>query len=198
MKVEYFKLFPTPVGTYREFLSVDKCNDIIDYCRKLPHLSPHELLTNGAVSSHTDTSSILADIVNNVPSCKDLLDDLRKVIIAFNEESGFDGNVISNSWVNFQNPGSTALRHTHPGSCISGVLYLKAEEHSSKIHFYNPNPFLAFSHHTVKVTDSTNSWFWVDAEVGKLILFPSWLGHGGHDDINRSQERIALSFNTVL
>jgi hypothetical protein len=29
-------------------------------------------------------------------------------------------------------------------------------------------------------------------------LFPSWLGHGGHDDINHSQERIALSFNTVL
>jgi hypothetical protein len=198
MNIEFLRLFPIPVMTFGEFLPLEQCNDIIEYCRKLPTLAPHELLTNGAVSSHTDTTSVLSDIVHNIPSCKDLLTNLRTAIIDFNNESGFDGNIISNSWVNFQNSGSTILRHTHPGSCISGALYLKADDNSSKLHFYNPNPFLAFSHHTMKVTESTNNWFWVTPETGKLILFPSWLGHGGHDDVNQSSERVVLSFNTVL
>ncbi len=33
-------------------------------------------------------------------------------------------------------------------------------------------------------------------EIGDLILFPGWLMHGSHNDINLSEERIALSFNT--
>ena len=29
-----------------------------------------------------------------------------------------------------------------------------------------------------------------------LIIFPSWLSHGSHEDTNMSLERVALSFNT--
>jgi uncharacterized protein (TIGR02466 family) len=83
----------------------------------------------------------------------------------------------------------------HPGSSISGVLYLKVDKNSSKIYFYNPNPYnviLRKKQHNI----NNYEYMFFQPEIGDLILFPSWLKHGSDVDENMSEERIALSFNT--
>jgi uncharacterized protein (TIGR02466 family) len=75
------------------------------------------------------------------------------------------------------------------------VLYLKVDENSSKIYFYNPNPYNIL---LKKKEHNLNNYEYVffQPKTGDLILFPSWLQHGSHSDENMSDERIALSFNS--
>ena len=105
--------------------------------------------------------------------------------------------ILENTWASFQYPHSKLQKHTHPGSEVSGVLYLKADEKSSPIYFYNPNPFISFT--TVNPNDTKE--FLIGStrfkpKTGSILIFPSWLQHGSGDDENMSEERIILSFNT--
>ena len=90
---------------------------------------------------------------------------------------------MQDSWVNIQGEGSTLKYHNHPGSVISGVIVLKADEHSSKLVFKNP-----FSQ-----TGETKA---MTLTTGLLLMWPSYLMHGSGDSVNKSKDRAVLSFNT--
>ena len=88
---------------------------------------------------------------------------------------------MQDSWINIQGEDSTLKYHNHPGSIISGIVVLKADEHSSKLVFKNPS-----TEETKEMTLTT----------GLMLMWPSYLMHGSGDSINKSKERIVLSFNT--
>ena len=75
----------------------------------------------------------------------------------------------------------TLKYHKHPGSVISGIVVLKADEHSSKLIFKNPS-----TEETKEMTLTT----------GLLLMWPSYLMHGSGDSVNESKDRAVLSFNT--
>jgi hypothetical protein len=87
---------------------------------------------------------------------------------------------ISHVWLNKQpkNSALTPHTHTHKNCVMSGSLYLKVDSSSSAIKFSHVEKYI------------------VTPELGMLLVFPSWLVHGGHGD-NLSDERIVLSFNVV-
>jgi uncharacterized protein (TIGR02466 family) len=136
----------------------------------------------------------LLDIKKNVKNCKDIEDNLFIFINEYLNKVALTPVKLTNSWINFQKKGSTLLPHTHPGSSISGVMYLNVDENSSHISFHNPNPFSNF------MSKNNNSFFNCDFQdikpkTGCLIIFPSWLQHSSGLSINQSEERVALSFN---
>ena len=197
MKIQNYNLFPTPITVIEQFLTETQCNDIISYCQTLP-MQAHDALTDESTSSfYSEPKKLIQDISNGVDSCKDLELDLNNYLVDYSMISGFQGIAIDNSWINIQKKNSKLKKHSHPLSSISGALYLKVDSNSSKIYFYNPNPFIQFS----KTTGSTpyvSESAWFEPKVGDLILFPSWLMHGSDSDINNTEDRTVLSFNTIL
>ena len=90
---------------------------------------------------------------------------------------------MQDSWCNVQGEDSTLKYHKHPKSIISGVIFLKVDENSSKLVFQNP---FSFTKETYQITPTK----------GMMAMWPSFLMHGSGDSINKSKERIVLSFNT--
>ena len=100
---------------------------------------------------------------------------------------------IMQSWVTQTLKGEHAHVHTH-GSCdLSGSYYIQTNGQDGNIFFKSPN----------KLTG--NSWMFehmpelaaYKPQVGKLLLFPSWLEHGVQEN-RTDHERISLSFNIAF
>lgn len=181
-------IFPTTIKYIKKFISKEECNEIIKYCKNIK-LYNHLSLIGDAKSNHGKGHFILNNINKNI--YKKILNETHEYV----DNIGLNKVIINNSWVNFQKNGSRLDKHCHPDSVVSGVIYLKTDINSSKIYFYNPNPLVYFL--KVKETKKNNyEYVYFKPEIGDLIIFPSWLIHGSNNDINKSKERIALSFNT--
>jgi uncharacterized protein (TIGR02466 family) len=179
------KLFPTEIKYHKNFINIENINNIINYSKKY-NLEKHGSLIGDAVSNHYLNKNILEEDIKN---------KLNKVIIEYSNILGIKEQTLNHSWSNFQRKNSRLEKHSHGISPISGVLYLKTDEDSSKIYFYNPNPYIYIM--DIKNFNENNcGYISFKPEIGDLILFPGWLMHGSNNDINLSEERIALSFNT--
>ena len=103
---------------------------------------------------------------------------------------------ITESWVNFTQPGGHHHIHRHQNSIVSGVLYISAEAGKDKISFSKE------THQVIYIAPSefnawnTQSWR-VGVETGQLILFPSEVAHMVEPVIGNNM-RISLSFNTFV
>jgi uncharacterized protein (TIGR02466 family) len=100
---------------------------------------------------------------------------------------------ITQSWVNYSEPGQYHHKHAHPNSFVSGVYYLQTNP-DDRIYFYKDQ------YQQIKFpTDDWNAYnsesWWFEAEAGKLILFPSSLTHMV-PTVQGDVTRISLSFNT--
>lgn len=101
---------------------------------------------------------------------------------------------ITQSWVNYTEPGQWHHKHNHANSFISGVFYPRANKETDKIFFYRDG----FSQIKFPPKDWNNynseSW-WFPVGTGDLILFPSNLTHSV-ETLQGEAQRISLSFNT--
>ena len=187
MQVNDLLFFPTLVSYIENFLDKEQCKKIIKLSKN-KKFKKHSSLTGKAKSNHGVEDFILDEI------SKDLKNLIINCLDSYTEKLGISKVKITNSWVNFQNKGSRLLEHVHPGHKVSGVIYLKVDDKSSKIFFYNPNLFVKFMEKN-KDTIYNFDYNFIKPKIGDLILFPSWLSHSSHSDVNNSTERVALSFN---
>ena len=86
-------------------------------------------------------------------------------------------------------------QHSHPGVNISGALYINVGE-DDKIYFHNPNQYVYFTNKK-NFTPYNYETSWISVNNCQLILFPSWLRHGNDNVINKMDERIVISFNSL-
>jgi uncharacterized protein (TIGR02466 family) len=180
------KIFPTLLGYTLNFLNTKECSGVLKQLKKIKTFK-HPCLTGKAASTHTLQSSFSLD--------DNLRNKLTQKINDYATQYGIAKLKLDNSWINIQSKKSLLIKHSHPNSIISGVLYLKADKNSSPLHFYNPNPFLSFID-IKNITGINSPTYYVTPATGSLFLFPSWLLHGS-EKLNNSKERIALSFNTA-
>lgn len=193
--VRDLNLFPVLVRRIDEFLTQSECAQIVS-ALDVSAFGSHAALIGNATSSFNhrpDNSRRALDEVEDFVAVKDRI---LHHVAAYAHDFGMRPVRLGNSWVNIQREGSRLDYHTHPLSAVSGVLYLKVDEASSKTTFWNPNPFI-----DVMVLREPTSYTTTTASllptVGSLVLFPSWLKHGSIDQ-NASAERVVLSFNTVF
>ena len=104
---------------------------------------------------------------------------------------------ITQSWLNYTEPGQNHHPHTHPNSIISGVFYFNANGDDDKILFYSYNEYPQIIIKT-KLSGASqlnsHSW-WFPVKSKSLILFPSSMKHSvPHTTSDKT--RISLSFNT--
>ena len=110
----------------------------------------------------------------------DFHQDLEEKIV---KEIPIKNQRMAESWCTIQKEGSTLKWHKHPNSIISGILYLKVDDDSSKLVFQNP-------------TSMQGEVREIKPKPGLLLMWPSFLMHGSGDTINKSKERIIIGFNS--
>lgn len=110
---------------------------------------------------------------------------------------------ITSSWANLCEVGGQQPKHNHANSCLSGTLYLKADENSS-IKFTSSAK--GFPYHN-EIHDEPDygknefglSYHFSETEIGvsagDCLLWPSYLVHGYQN--NQTPGRLSLSFNCM-
>ena len=191
------EFFPVLVSVVPGFLERYQIDELIPYIKNQT-LKRHSEFIGDAVSSHDPYSFDLSNISKDVASCKNICLNVQTAVNAYTDRFGMFRVELSNSWINIQKKHSMLNYHTHPGSVVSGALYVKVDDNSSKLNFLNPNPFIKF---TAKNSGNQSKYMYEHAffqpENGDLVLFPSWLSHGSGSEKNMSNERIVISFNTI-
>ena len=100
---------------------------------------------------------------------------------------------ITQSWLNWTEPGKSHHRHAHANSIISGVFYFNADPAVDRIYFYNDRTQqLRFSPKQYNMYNSEH--WWLPCATGDVILFPSTLYHKVQPVVNK-ETRISLAFN---
>ena len=114
---------------------------------------------------------------------------------------------IDSIWMNTNSYKDSNRVHSHPGSSISGVYYVKAPSNAGNIIFQHPAfETLGYYYNSMSALPgevnepeeynqfNTSS---VSSPVAEntLYLFPSWLMHYVESNTNKTEERISISFN---
>ena len=114
---------------------------------------------------------------------------------------------IDSIWMNTNSYKDSNRVHSHPGSTISGVYYVKTPSNAGNIafqhpameilgHYYNSMSALPGEINEPEEYGQFNTSSVVcPAKENVLYLFPSWLMHFVESNMNKTEERISISFN---
>ena len=195
-ELRYQLIFPTLFAIVDDFISDKESSLIFNYCKK-QESQPHNALEGDTTSSHSMKSVIFNELNRDIPSLN-LLNKLQEVLDQYSHNFRMNKTYISNSWFNFQQPGSSLRLHMHQNSIVSGALFVNVDEYSYGIHFENPNPFSQFSNFMQNhSTERTFASYKHIPVKNQLVLFPSWLKHGSNYQKNQTKDRLVLSLNTA-
>ena len=173
-------IFTIDVHTQEDFLNQEEIDKLITGINK-EDLLDYSFFKGDAKSSYVAMQEQNPNILDFQ---KDIADKIINKVYVTNQR-------MADSWCNIQGRDSTLEWHNHPNSVISGIIFLKCDEHSSKLVFKNPltpRPPTAVSPH--------EQIYELTPEKGLLVMWPSYLMHGSGGSVNQSDERIVLSFNT--
>jgi uncharacterized protein (TIGR02466 family) len=106
---------------------------------------------------------------------------------------------ISNMWINVNEKNNYNVSHVHPGSILSGVIWIKCPDNCGVLGFENPN---YFAHASLiksvdkEIREGTNFFdnYSIVPEDGKMLLFPSNLRHSVEPNLS-DEDRISIAFN---
>lgn len=132
---------------------------------------------------------------------------LKKVIDREMEKFFADKTIFNQSftakmkdmWINCNKPGDYNYSHNHPGSDLSGILWLKTPPKGGNIVFESPFSFVQYKliesyNEDFREKSNLHSWFYIEPQERLMILFPSHLNHSV--SANKSdEERISVAFN---
>jgi uncharacterized protein (TIGR02466 family) len=136
------------------------------------------------------------------PELKDLRDFVQsKIDVYFNDIICPASNAsiyITQSWLNITEKNHYHHKHNHSNSYLSGVFYIDTHPSEDKIHFTSNNTNLwplLIDQKEFNVFNSID--WWLPAQTGKILLFPSSLTHYV-SPVQTDTQRVSISFNTFL
>jgi|TARA_R100000149_G_C5825136_1_gene102874 uncharacterized protein (TIGR02466 family) len=107
---------------------------------------------------------------------------------------------LSNLWININGYKDSHMVHLHPNSILSGVFYIKTPKNSGSLSFHNPCEDFAegiFKGNVSSYNTKNCSIWYFEPQENMLFLFPSFLKHSVGPNMNKTEKRIALSFNST-
>ncbi len=130
----------------------------------------------------------------------DLQARLDKHVAAFARTLGFDLGgrklVCDSLWVNLLKPGALHTAHIHPGSTISGTIYIEVPPGASAIRFEDPRLGLMMAAPQVRPNApvSRQRFVSIAPKAGEVLLWESWLRHEVPRNAAKAP-RLSVSFN---
>lgn len=132
-----------------------------------------------------------------------LFDDLRRLldqhVAKFAAELHLDLGKklkLDHLWINILKPGSAHSGHIHPGSVISGTVYLEVPEKASALKLEDPRlpMMMAAPKRTSDAPETDKTFVSLAPSAGTLLLWESFVRH--EVPVNGARaERVSLSFN---
>ena len=177
-------LFPTPVAEFelgRDLSEVEReCFLNLETRKNVGNFTSVEANVLGNSKLHS-----LTEFLNNS------LQEYFNAVYAPKHDANL---CITQSWVNYTNPGQFHHKHAHSNSLISGVFYIQASKETDKLHFFN-EPYRQIKIIPKEANMHNSESWWLTATTGTLYLFPSSLVHMV-EQVTGEDSRISLSFNT--
>lgn len=141
--------------------------------------------------------------LNDLPRRDSLFDDLRRLldkhVAAFAKDLHLDLKSklkLDSLWINILEPGAAHSGHIHPGSVVSGTVYLEVPPGASALKLEDPRlpMMMAAPKRTPDAPEAEKTFVYLTPEVGTVFLWESFLRH--EVPANAAEEqRLSLSFN---
>ena len=99
-------------------------------------------------------------------------------------------------WVNVLKPAGMHSGHLHPGSVVSGTVYIAVPPGAGPLKLEDPRlpMMMAAPQRTADAPEDQHSFVYARPQVGSIFLWESWLRHEVAPGTARA-ERISISFN---
>lgn len=188
MPVEYW--FPTPI--YVSVLAQSEqeiCHEELDkvikkYSNNLDNPWGDKVKTN---FTYRNTTNILleTEVTFNI-----FLQECKKFLHSLKLDSTIE---IKESWFNVSEEGDFQHFHIHNDYDISGVYFFQTNGDDGDLVFNHPS--LVNRYH--KLTAGFDDKICYKPQVGKLVLFPSFLEHGVFHNTSKNK-RISIAFNAKV
>ena len=189
-KTATLELFPITVFRFnidREITTAEK--EFVEICSKETYLNVGNVTSlDRYVLDKQEMAEIRKDIQFSLDSyLKEICAPMHNVEI-----------YITQSWLNFTNPGQNHHTHSHPNSFLSGTFYFSADKDRDSLSFFNSS-IREFVLPSNNYTRYNAERFTVPVETGDILVFPSNLKHYVDDTFKeRTLTRISIAFNTFL
>ena len=189
-KTATLELFPITVFRFnidREITAAEK--EFVESCSKETYLNVGNVTSvDRYVLDKPEMAEIRKDIQLSLNSyLKEICAPMHNVEI-----------YITQSWLNFTNPGQNHHKHSHPNSFLSGTFYFSADKDQDSICFFN-SATRDFVLPSDNYTRYNAERFTIPVETGDILVFPSNLKHYVDDTFKeRTLTRISIAFNTFL
>ena len=139
------------------------------------------------ITIQKDRSELLKEIITNSVSKLPISEGVYAVV---------------EGWKNINAPGDFNVKHNHPRSNLSGVLWIKTPKDSGNIVFTSPQFFDRFNEldsYTKEFKYNSNCYmtYYFPPTEGRILIFPSSLEHEVEKN-KSSEDRISYSFNIRL
>ena len=139
------------------------------------------------ITIQKDRSELLKEIITNSVSKLPILEGVYAAV---------------EGWKNINEPGNFNVKHNHPRSNLSGVLWIKTPKNSGNLVFTSPNFFNRYEEldsYTKEFKYNSNSYmtYYFRPMEGRLLIFPSSLEHEVKEN-KSNEDRISYSFNIKL
>ena len=189
MSTEFW--FPTPI--YYHIISgaeFDQCQQEIKL--GLQNYNLNEL--NSPWGDSIGTTFQYEENHNFIEEMNALQNQIKLQCLNFLQEINVTADIkIKESWLNVSKKNNFQHFHVHHGYDLSGVYYYQTTGNDGDIQFKHPS----LTNRIHSVTAHLNTTVKFTPEVGKLIIFPSFLEHAVFH--NQSEDtRISISFNAEL
>lgn len=159
------------------------------------HIKKNKIKTKRTQILNVDSTHLHYRKLHTVKIFSNLVKEVEKHSRLFLQYIGYDANYtkkckISDMWYNVSNKDDFLFPHTHPGSILAGVFYVKTVE-NNKIIFYDNNVNYEPPANITNLSMTTCEYQCIP---GRLLLFRSDFTHATpKQDI--TGEKIAISFN---
>ena len=105
------------------------------------------------------------------------------------------------SWINYDCNAAISRSHNHQSRFLCATYFVTG---GSNLRFITPNPLVEWiiptsrSNNVVNETNQyTKTWYDVEPEPGKLVVFPSWMNHYVVDS-DAKNDRISIALDSRL
>ena len=189
-----YDIFKVPIYAVKLDLDIKKLQS---FCNEYQHKDTGKILSN--VGGYHSNDLPLNDVSLH-PLIKEInthSNKFAKEFINNNEQT------VDNIWININSYKDSNTSHNHANCGISGVYYVKTPADCGNIVFQHPahDVFSYYLNQKGTIIKEFNAYNSPSGErlavENHLYLFPGWLKHRVEPNLNKTEERISISFNTT-